>query len=102
MNFKAFNETTQNYQAGTNVQVQRHCFGYSVTNIGTAIIEVNGKRLFPSAVPATIAGDSLSVSAPAGQLYKGVLQIKFIAPLGAAPNCEVTQLYYLDPKDNIL
>lgn len=102
VNFKAFNETTVNYQAGANVQIQRHCFAYSVTNIGTSIVEVNGKRLFPSAAPATIAGDSLSVSAPAGQVYKGVLKISFIAPLGAGPNVEVTQLYYLDPKDNIL
>lgn len=91
-----WNEATNNYQAGQHINVERTCFAYSATNIGDTIAEINGKRIFPSATPATVVGDSISLSDPAGKLFKGQIKLTFIAPIGAAPNVEITQLYYLD------
>jgi len=60
---------------------------------------VNGERLFPSATPATVVGDSVSWSDPKGRFYKGEIKIAFLAPVGAAPNMILTQLFYENEKD---
>jgi len=100
--YKAFNETVNTYQTGRGVILEKKCFAYAATCLGDTIVEVNGHRLFPSATPATVVGDSISIAAPDGELFKGVLTIKFVAPIGAAPNVEITQLYYIDEKLNQL
>lgn len=100
--YKHYNETVNNYQVGQGVTLEKKCFAYAATCLGDTIVEVNGHRLFPSAAPATIVGDSISIAAPDGELFKGVLTIKFVAPIGAAPNVEITQLYYIDEKLNRL
>jgi hypothetical protein len=98
----AFNETTNNYQAGTFIVVEKSCFAYSATNIGDTIVEVNGHRLFPSPTPLTAVGDAVSISAPDGQVYKGQIKVAFIAPIGVAPNVEISQLFYLDQNQYTL
>lgn len=96
--YKGWNEATNNYQTGQFISKERTCFAFSATNIGDTIADVNGHRLFPSATPLTVVGDSISISAPAGQIYKGQIKLQFVAPIGVAPNVEITQLFYTDEK----
>lgn len=98
-NGKRWNQSTQQYTAGTDVPVIKNCFAWSVTNVGTGVVVVNGERLFPSAAPATIVGDSVSKSDPTGGPYKGRIKLVFTPPAGAAPLAEVTQLFYVDEKE---
>lgn len=94
----AYNESVQTFQASVQVPVAKDCFAWALTNLGTGIVRVNGHILFPSATPATVAGDTWTEAAPGGQIYKGKIDISFTLPVGVAPLVELTQLFYLDSK----
>lgn len=96
----AWNESSNLYTVSGQVERAKNCFAYAATNLGDTIVDVNGHRLFPSATPATEVGDSISLSAPEGQVFKGNLTVQFQAPVGAAPLVEITQLFYLNDKQN--
>src|SRR4051812_22946859 len=52
-------------------------------NLGAVTVTVQGITLFPSATPATVAGDSISVGAHKNDIFTGVIKIAFAA--GANP-----------------
>lgn len=96
----AWNESSNIYTQSGQIERAKNCFAYTATNLGDTIVDVNGHRLFPSATPLTVVGDSISVSAPAGQIYLGNLSVQFAAPGGALPRVEIIQLFYLNDKQN--
>lgn len=89
-----FNVVTNQYTKSGKIVVERGCNSVQVTNLGTGTVQINGITLFPSATPATVAGDSVSFGGNLGEIYKGDLNLVLVLPLGAAPLVEVTQKYY--------
>lgn len=98
-NNSVWNTTKNDYPQSTSVPVQRKCFAFSATNVGDTVVEINGRRLFPSPTPATDLGDSRSWGEPTGKIYKGNIEVIFIAPIGAAPLVEIEQSYYVDENE---
>lgn len=90
-----FNMTCLTYSNSRQIILEPTCFGWMVTNIGDAIISVKGKRLYPSATPATSAGDGFAVGGHVLDLYRGTLEIA-VTPGTAAPLYEVTQVFYAE------
>lgn len=90
----AWNMSALVYAEGGSIPILQNCFAYMFTNVGDTTAFVNGMVVFPSATPATALGDSRSVSGHWGDLYKGNIELKFNAPVGAAPAVEIVQLFY--------
>jgi hypothetical protein len=90
-----WNETTNIYSKSIQVPVVRGCNGYTATNIGDTTVQINGKTLFPSATPASILGDSITLGGNLGELYKGDLSIQFVSPANANPKVEIIQKFYI-------
>lgn len=90
-----FNIVTNQYRASAKIVVERGCNSVQVTNLGTSTVQINGVTLFPSATPATVAGDSISFGGNLGEIYKGDLNLVMVLPLGATPLVEITQKYYI-------
>lgn len=85
------------YSESASIDVVEKCFAMEFTNLGDTIVRVANITLFPSATPATVAGDSQSLTDPNGGEYKGsALQVMFVQPVNAAPLVEIIQLFYLD------
>ncbi len=89
-----FNIVTLTYTVSKNITVQRGCNGVTITNLGTSIVQINGITLFPSATPATVAGDSFTFGGNLGETYKGELNLVMVLPLGATPLAQITQKFY--------
>ena len=91
-----WNITTLSYDRTQKVAVQKGCNGYVATNVGDTPVTVNGQILFPSATPATVLGDSISVGGNLGEIY-GAQQIDvvFASPAGAAPLVTIVQKFYI-------
>lgn len=98
--FTGWNDETVLYNqqelanAGNSVQRAKNCFAVIVTNTGDTPLRFNNRILYPG-VPGTSNGDSVSMGDATGKLFKGQIRIVFQAPIGAAPQVEVCQLYYL-------
>lgn len=92
-----FNIAVGFYTQSEVVPVVDGCIGFMFTNIGDTVASVNDMRIFPSATPATVLGDSRSVMAHEGDVYKGQLKLSFAFPSGALPQVEIVQLFYIDP-----
>lgn len=96
-NTRRWNKTVVQYALSCQVDVVEKCFAIEITNLGDTIAVIAGVTLFPSATPATVAGDSQSFIDPLGGEYKGSsLQVRFQQPVNAAPLVEIIQLFYLD------
>lgn len=93
-----FNIAVGTYSQSQIVPVVDGCIGFMFTNIGDTVASVNDMRIFPSATPATVLGDSRSIMAHEGDLYKGQLKLSFAIPLGALPLVEIVQVFYVDPE----
>lgn len=90
-----WNEVTTPYRESGQVTVQKGCNSITYTNLGDVIAQVNGKTLFPSATPATVAGDSISLGGNLGEVYKGDINLKFVLPTaGTNPLVEIIQKFY--------
>lgn len=92
-----FNFSVEQYNTSRQIPVAKGCNGYVATNLGDTIVTVNDQVLFPSATPATVAGDSVSNMGNQGEIYTASkIVIKFASPGGAAPLVEIQQKYYLE------
>lgn len=92
---RGWNMTVQEYvESGQIVKVE-NCFGFMFTQIGDTIARVNGMVVFPSATPNTALGDSRSCSGHLLDLYKGLINLSFQAPVGANPRIEFVQFFYV-------
>lgn len=90
-----FNLVSNDYITSQKVKVQLGCNAITYTNLGDTIVTVNNITLFPSATPATVAGDSISIGGNLGEIYKGDINVKFLLPLGAAPRLQIIQKFYI-------
>lgn len=89
-----YNTETGIYTKSGYVDVMPKCNGYTFTNLGDAIAFVNDMVVYPSSTPATALGDSRSVGGNEGEVYKGILRVRFDVA-GANPKLEIVQKFYL-------
>ena len=92
MEFINYGEFTQTYTRQTIVPLRPNLNGYSVRNVGTSVAIVNNKRLLPRPF-AGVSGESFSMGGNLGELYEGIIEIKFEA--GGGDAIEVTQKFYI-------
>jgi len=93
-----WNKSSIPYSKSGKVELQNGCFAFMVTNVGDAIVSVDGELLFPSPTPTTEAGDSISFGDPKGKVFMGLsTNLNFTAG-GVNPLAIVTQLFYLYDK----
>lgn len=97
---RKYNLSIVNYSAGGNITVMKDCNSVAVVNVGDTIAEINGIPLFPSATPATVRGDAVSINGNEGELYKGNLRLAFRVPIGAAPQVIIIQQFYVEEYKN--
>jgi hypothetical protein len=90
-----YNISVATYSQSGFIDVIENCNGFTFTNLGDTIAEVNGMVIFPSATPATDLGDSRSIGGNAGEIYKGNIKLSFRQPLGVAPLVEIAQKFYV-------
>lgn len=95
--YRKYNVTVNNYAAADQgfINVVQNCNSLLVMNIGDTIAFFNGFPLFPSATPATVAGDAIEISGNELDTYKGNLKLSFAFPVGAAPQVVIVQQYYI-------
>lgn len=91
----AFNMTSDNYNVSSFVNVVPRCNAIFAMNLGDTIATINGIPLFPSATPATVAGDAVKISGNELDEYKGTIKLTFNFPLGANPNILIVQQFYI-------
>lgn len=90
-----YNTSQNNYYTSQDIPREKNLNGFTFTNLGDTIAEVNGIVIFPSTTPATVAGDSVSIGGNAGEIYVGNIKLLFRTPVGAAPNVLIVQKFYL-------
>lgn len=92
-----WNMTVLTYTAQKSVPVERTCFAFQFTNLGDVVAFVNGMRINPAVTPATDLGDSRTVIAHEGDIYRGTIDLSFEVPTaGTNPLVEIVQLFYLN------
>jgi hypothetical protein len=96
---RPYDMTVQVYNENSYITVAPNCFAFMFTNVGDTTATVKGMVIFPSATPATVLGDSRSISGHKLDVYTGTMDLSFRPPLGVAPAVEVVQLYYVDLKN---
>ena len=98
--FLVYNTTGgQTYGPNQIISRVQNCNGFTVTNIGTTIIRVNGRILYPG-VPGTSIGDSVSIGGNRGEIYTGNINIQFEA--GVTPLALVEQKFYILASNQII
>lgn len=78
-------------------EVQELCNQLMFTNVGNTIVQVNDMVLFPGVLGVSL-GDSRVIGGHAGEIYKGVIKVSFLVPLGTSPRLEIVQKFYI-PKN---
>lgn len=78
----------------TNFKIDPLCNSIMITNTGTTICFVNEFPLHPG-VPGTNNGEAFIMGGNEGEIYRGILQIRFVGNAGAAM---VTQKFYRRSK----
>jgi hypothetical protein len=93
---QGYNISVNLYTRSGYVDVVKACNGFTVTNVGDDIVNVNGMILYPGVI-GTSLGDSRSIGGNEGEVYQGNIQVMF-AGAGANPSLEVIQKFYSDPQ----
>lgn len=89
-----WDQSALTYSQSGYVTVIKGCYAYMFTNLGNDTVTVNNMVIFPSAVPASILGDSRTMSGHKNDLYYGQIRVSF-AGVGNAPLVEIVQFYYI-------
>lgn len=92
---RKFNITVSNYTVSKIVDIEKDCSAWTATNIGDTTVQVNGIILFPSVTPLTVLGDGVSIGGNKDEIYFGRLNVSFIQPIGAAPQVQIIQKFYI-------
>lgn len=95
---RAYNLTVATYNLATVVNREENCIGFMFTNLGDTVAFVNEMVIFPSATPLTALGDSRTIMAHNGEVYKGNIRLSFRQPVGVQPLVEIVQLFYAEEK----
>jgi hypothetical protein len=85
-----YNSSYTQYSIPSNIVVDRLCNSYTVINIGTTVMTVNGIPLNPG-VPGTNNGESFSLGGNKGEIFTGRIDIGFATGVGL---CVVIQKFY--------
>jgi hypothetical protein len=72
-----------------------NCFAIMFTNVGDTIAFLNGIIVYPGVV-GTSLGDSRALSGHVLDMFVGLLNVAFQAPVNANPALEIIQLFYED------
>lgn len=78
------------------INVVPGCNSFTVINTGDTIAQINGIPLFPSATPATDAGDAVAIEGNELDIYKGNIKLAFNFPVGANPQVTIIQQFYTE------
>jgi len=90
-----WNIVVNRYSESKQLIVEKGCNSITITNLGDVIVRFNNLTLFPSATPATVAGDSISLGGNLGEIYTGDMNLQFVLPTaGTAPLVEIIQKFY--------
>lgn len=92
---RPYNMTVQVYSSNQSIPLAKGCFAFMFTNVGDTVATVNGMVIFPNVAPATALGDSRTIAGHENEIYTGNITLSFRVPLGATPNVEIVQLYYV-------
>lgn len=92
---RPYNMYMQVYNTPLQVPLAKGCFAFMFTNVGDTTATVNGMIIFPSATPTTSLGDSRTIAAHENEIYTGNITLAFLPPVGAIPNVEIVQLFYV-------
>lgn len=91
-----WNTVTASYTQSGKVSVVKGCNGYTATNIGDTAVTINGQVLFPSATPATVLGDSMSVGGNLGEVLAAQqIDVVFAAAPAVTPQVIIIQKFYI-------
>lgn len=95
--FNSYNITVNNYGGNQQgfINLVPNCNSIFAMNLGDTIAFINGIPLFPSATPATVAGDSMEISGNELDAYQGNLKLSFAFPQGATPQVLIVQQFYV-------
>jgi len=75
------------------VDVVPNCNGFTFTNVGDVIAEVNGMIVHPGVI-GTSLGDSRGIGGNEFEIYSGNIKISFTG-VGANPAIEIVQKFYI-------
>jgi hypothetical protein len=95
MRLTAFNVFGQIYKFDQYLKVDKKCNGVTFINRGDSVVLVNGVPLAPSPLGPGFAGESIAFSGNEGEVYRGDIEIRFVAG-GVDPQIVVLQKFYLD------
>lgn len=87
-----YNISVVNMTESGQVIVMDNCNGFTFANNGTSIVYVNDMPLYPG-TPGTNLGDAWEVGGNAGEVYKGLIQVRF--DTGGINNLIVVQKNYV-------
>jgi hypothetical protein len=92
-----YNISVATYNVSGVISVIKMCNGFTATNIGDTICEVNGMILYPG-TPGTILGDSRSIGGNENEVYAGNIKVAFANPGGAQPLLEIVQKFFVSER----
>lgn len=71
------------------------CNMVMVTNVGNTIVQVNDMVLFPGVLGVSL-GDSRTFGGHQNEIYKGIIKVSFLVPVGTSPRLEIVQKFYME------
>jgi hypothetical protein len=89
-----FNIDVKTYTKSGDILLAAPVNGWTATNLGDTIAEINGIQLLPG-VPGTSRGDSVTIGGNYGEKYIGPIRLAFASPGGAVPLVEIIQKFYV-------
>lgn len=89
-----YNIDIKTYSKSGDIILARPVNGFTVTNLGDTIAEINGIQLLPG-VPGVQRGDSVTIGGNIGEEYIGPIRLAFANPGGATPLVEIIQKFYV-------
>lgn len=100
MDFIRFNFTgAVPYTQGGNVKRVDNCNGFIAINTGDDLAWINDQPIYPGII-GTVTGESFSLVGDVGEIFLGLITVKFQG-VGANPEVTINQKFYiLDSKND--
>lgn len=93
--YQKYNVATNKYITSQNIPREKRLNGFTATNIGDTPFFINDVLLGPP-VPPAVVGDSVSFGGNENEIFVDRIVLSFVLPLGANPNCQISQKYFVD------
>jgi hypothetical protein len=99
MDFIRFNTTgAVPYNQGGTIKRVDNCNGFIAINTGDVIATVNDTILYPGVI-GTVSGESKVVGGNLGEIFLGIINLKFTGA-GANPEVTIEQKFYILDSQN--